>query len=82
MLKVEVADLVGMDFDLSLLGFTEANWRASSSHPPPVSDRTMCRTAPAVPVSALGDVWVLGNHRIICGDCTAGGRSSRQGQTA
>lgn len=25
---------------------------------------------PAEPVSRLGDVWVLGRHRIVCGDCT------------
>ncbi|MEG1999684.1 MAG: ParB/Srx family N-terminal domain-containing protein, partial [Bacteroidales bacterium] len=24
-----------------------------------------------VPVTQLGDVWILGNHRIICGDCTS-----------
>lgn len=25
---------------------------------------------PAEPVSRIGDVWLLGNHRIICGDAT------------
>lgn len=25
---------------------------------------------PAVPVSLLGDVWVMGRHRLVCGDCT------------
>ena len=25
---------------------------------------------PAEPVSVLGDVWLLGRHRLVCGDCT------------
>ena len=25
---------------------------------------------PAIPVSRPGDLWVLGNHRLICGDAT------------
>ena len=25
---------------------------------------------PAIPVSAPGDVWLLGRHRLVCGDCT------------
>lgn len=27
--------------------------------------------APANPVSRLGDVWVMGNHRLVCGDSTS-----------
>jgi len=26
--------------------------------------------APAYPVSVLGDLWILGNHRVLCGDST------------
>ena len=26
--------------------------------------------APAIPTSVLGDVWQLGRHRLVCGDCT------------
>ncbi len=27
--------------------------------------------APAYPVSVLGDLWILGNHRVLCGDSTS-----------
>ena len=26
--------------------------------------------APAIPVSAPGNIWLLGKHRLVCGDCT------------
>lgn len=71
MLKVEFAALGEDGFDLSLTGFgadeiagllvelTEGN-----------TDPDDVPEAPADPVSRLGDVWVLGKHRLACGDCT------------
>lgn len=71
MLKVELGDLGALDFDISLTGFGEgeiadllAEKTAGLTDPDDVPD------APEIPVSCLGDVWVLGNHRIICGDST------------
>jgi DNA modification methylase len=32
---------------------------------------------PAEPVSAVGDVWLLGKHRLVCGDCTDAGVVAR-----
>lgn len=71
MLKVELGDLGALDFDISLTGFGEgeiadllAEKTAGLTDPDEVPD------APEIPVSCLGDVWVLGNHRIICGDST------------
>ena len=58
LLKAELADLQGLDFDLDLIdrgGLTDPD-----EAPEP----------PAIPVSELGDVWLLGRHRLVCGDCT------------
>lgn len=70
LLKVEVVDLDGMGFDLSLLGFDSAALEGLLA-PPGTTGRTdpdEAPQAPAVPVSAEGDLWVLGAHRVLCGD--------------
>jgi len=70
-LKVELEELSDLDFDLNLTGFSGdelsallAEKTAGLTDPDEVPD------APEIPVSCLGDVWLLGNHRIICGDST------------
>lgn len=73
LLKLEVADLGALDFDLSLLGFDDAAL-AGLLAPPATEGQTdpdAVPEPPADPVSVLGDVWVLGSHRIICGDSTS-----------
>ncbi|MBC7737207.1 MAG: site-specific DNA-methyltransferase [Candidatus Saccharibacteria bacterium] len=70
MLALEVADLATLGIDLIDLGFTgrelDELLRQNGADPredevPPVPD---------VPVSRPGDVWLLGPHRLICGDAT------------
>lgn len=43
-----------------------------SLEPPfvPKTDPDAVPDPPVVPVTQLGDVWVLGDHRLVCGDCT------------
>lgn len=72
LLKIEVADLDAMNFDLTLLGF-DTDVLAGllvNSTPEGQTDPDDIPDAPADPVSVAGDVWVMGNHRIICGDST------------
>lgn len=70
LLKGELVDLDLAGFDLSLIGFSDLELGAL------LADKTAGLTDPddvpdvAEPVSVLGDVWVLGNHRLVCGDCT------------
>jgi hypothetical protein len=71
MLGIELADLREADFDLSLIGFDEselgdlmAETTEGETDPDDVPE------PPVDPVSVLGDVWVMGNHRLGCGDCT------------
>lgn len=72
MLKVELGDLDGAGFDLSLIGFSPdelANMMAEKTEG--LTDPDEVPEAPVNAVSVLGDIWVLGKHRIRCGDSTS-----------
>lgn len=72
MLKVELGELKGMDFDLSLTGFNLdelATFLADKTEG--LTDPDEVPEAPANPVTVLGDTWVLGKHRLMCGDSTS-----------
>ncbi len=71
MLRVELTDLKGMDFDLSLTGFEIGELGKLMLDPNAgKTDPDDIPPVPAVPVSVLGDVWQLGRHRIACGSST------------
>ena len=70
-LSVELADLKAMGADLNLVGFDD-NELATL-----LADSMVGLTDPdevpeplAEPVTVLGDVWILGRHRLVCGDST------------
>jgi site-specific DNA-methyltransferase (adenine-specific) len=72
LLKVEVGDLNLEGFDLSLIGFDDKLLGDLLAEPTEgLTDPDEVPEAPAVPVTVLGDVWVLGNHRLLCGDSTS-----------
>lgn len=72
LLKVELADLGDMEFDLNLTGFSDEELASLlADKTAGLTDPDETPEPPVDPVSALGDVWVLGKHRIVCGDCTA-----------
>jgi DNA modification methylase len=66
-----MADLDGLGFDLSLTGFDvdeiEA-FRLPDAHGP--SDEDAVPQPPVKPVTQRGDLWLLGDHRLLCGDAT------------
>tara|TARA_R110000822_G_scaffold203133_1_gene340051 strand:- start:1121 stop:2383 length:1263 start_codon:yes stop_codon:yes gene_type:complete len=72
LLKVELEELKLNDFDLSLTGFDE-DFIAGLLHQDTegLTDEDAVPEPPEVPVSVLGDLWVLGNHRLMCGDSTS-----------
>ena len=72
LLKLEFADLQKQGFDLSLTGFETgeiANFLAEPTDG--LTDEDAVPEVPAVPVTVEGDVWILGRHRLMCGDSTS-----------
>jgi len=71
LLASEIEGLGGDGFDLSLLGFNEDELAALLiDKTEGLTDPDDIPEAPADPVSVLGDVWVMGRHRIVCGSST------------
>ena len=71
LLKIELEDLKDLDFDLDLMGFDD-DFLANMLNDPTegLTDPDDTPEVPVNPVTVEGDVWVMGNHRIICGDST------------
>ena len=71
MLRVEIDDLQGTGFDLGLIGFSADEIAALTfDKNAGLTDPDEAPDAPAATVSEPGDVWLLGRHRLVCGDCT------------
>jgi DNA modification methylase len=72
LLSVEMKDLDAEGFDLSLMGFNDdmlANMLKEETEG--LTDEDAVPDVPDDPVTVLGDVWLLGNHRVMCGDSTS-----------
>jgi len=71
LLRLEVSDLKELGLDLLLTGFSDVELAAlSMGVRPGLTDPDDVPVVPANPVSVVGDVWILGQHRLICGDAT------------
>ena len=71
MLSVELSDLQANAFDLSLLGFSDAEMNKLLC-PEDVQDDDYDLTAALEQAAFVqkGDVWTVGRHRLMCGDAT------------
>ena len=71
LLKIELQDLDAAGFDLALTGFDLGEIAALTlDETEGLTDEDAVPDAPAVPVTVLGDVWLLGRHRLACGSST------------
>ncbi len=73
LLALELGELGDLGFDLELTGFTDEEIKALM----PVevteglTDPDEAPPVPENPVTVPGDVWVMGQHRLLCGDSTS-----------
>ena len=74
MLRIELVTLQDDDFDVSLTGFdADALADLLADEDGNSAGETDDDAVPEItetPISRLGDVWVLGGHRLLCGDST------------
>ena len=70
MLSLELADLKAEGFDLALTGFDGADIAGLLDATDGLTDEDDVPEVPTKPVTVPGDVWLLGRHRIVCGDST------------
>lgn len=70
-LAAELQDLREEGYGLDILGF-DADFLADLlADPPPENNPDEAPPVPMDPVSVIGDIWILGSHRLICGDSTS-----------
>ena len=73
LLAIEFSELADAGFDNLLTGFTQDEIDALTPEqiPEGLTDEDAVPEVQAEPVSKLGDVWLLGKHRLMCGDSTS-----------
>ena len=69
-LRLELLDLRDSGVDLGLTGFGEFELAKLFGSTEGNTDPDDTPETPATPISQPGDVWLLGRHRLVCGDCT------------
>jgi DNA modification methylase len=70
LLPIELSHLKEMEFDLDLIGFSEDDL-AKLLDPgvqEGLTDPDEVPEPPDEPITQPGDLWILGNHRLLCGD--------------
>lgn len=81
MLRAELADLQAADFDLEIIGFTDKELEGIlDDSGEALEGETDADDAPAISVDAVsrpGDLWLLGEHRVLCGSAADAGDAAR-----
>jgi DNA modification methylase len=71
LLKTEIKELELAEFNLDLTGFDEDQLNNMLfEEKQGLTDEDAVPEAPEEPITKLGDIWKLGNHRVMCGDST------------
>jgi DNA modification methylase len=70
LLGPELIDLQRLGFGLELTGFDEDELVKAMGPASGLTDPDDCPPPPESPVTIPGDIWVMGNHRVLCADST------------
>ena len=73
MLRLEIEALRTAEYDLDLIGFDDEELRqllAAQEAAAGLCDEDAVPELADVPGSMMGDLWLLGEHRLLCGDAT------------
>ena len=72
LLALELADLQAFDFDLGLTGFSDDELaKLLPEKTEGYTDPDEIPEVSADPIARPGDVWLMGKHRLLCGDSTS-----------
>lgn len=74
LLKLELIELKAGDVDLEMLGFSaeELDGLLNALEPTEgLTDEDAVPEPPPEPITKPGDIWILGKHRLMCGDSTS-----------
>jgi DNA modification methylase len=74
LLTLELQELLGEEYDLELLGFDKDELDAFLNvieGTDGLTDEDAVPEVPDEPKTKLGDIYILGNHRLMCGDSTS-----------
>ncbi len=77
LLREELAALSDVSFDLDVLGFSDEElgellgFGGEDTPPPPLGDEDHVPSPEPVHASVPGSIWLLGEHRLMCGDSTS-----------
>ena len=74
LLTIELKDLIDQDFDVTLLGFDSTEIDALINvidGTEGLTDEDAVPDVPEEPKTKVGDIYILGNHRLMCGDSTS-----------
>ena len=81
LLALELSDLQEAGFDLGLTGFGDDELQnllyGSHDEQDGLTEDDAIPEVPAKPVTRRGDLWLLGDHRLLCGDSTDGADVTR-----
>src|SRR5712691_11224611 len=73
LLRLELAAVQDEDFNVGLIGFEDqelARLLAAQDAAEGLTDEDAVPELPETPVSLVGDLWILGDHRLLVGDAT------------
>ena len=74
LLALEIKDLQELDFDVSLLGFSDDElskiFNDAMEEKEGLTEDDEVPETPKESISKIGDIWKLGDHKVMCGDST------------